>query len=259
MMMVSLTHALEAGVATCENCSSNHTSKQFVTLSQTGTFIDNIGEKLGWKNACESFVKDEFIGKHGEFIRRKMRETGSYPNLKRGDADLNRLCPNYSDMTENNKANVALVLLTAMAFEESSCKNDNTGKGVNGAAGGFFQLHAGAEGDYSSGCKDYDSKTPEGSISCTLAMINKTMSKGNLFRQKGMYWDVLRPMRWVAKTKSYVPNPSYAKIRKAITSFPACHDRNKMIEGRSIADIDLEIYQVIDVNNRRQSSDPYKM
>jgi hypothetical protein len=162
--------------------------------------------------------------------------------IKRGDADLVRLCPNYTNMNDAGKANVFLIIMTAMAFEESTCNNNITARGPNGTLKGLFQLHLGKEASYGPECDNFDSRTPEGSIMCSLSIINKQMGQGNLFRQQSNHWDVLRPKRWVKATRKYINNPSYAQIRSAISDFAPCHQKQSAVRT-SEAD---QIYQVID-------------
>ncbi len=231
----------------CQDCRTSMAAKQNITLREIGTFIDDIGDKIGWQNRCESFVQDEMIGKYGHFIRSKVMTPGSFLNFKKGDPDLMRLCPNFKLMNESNKANVAVLLLTAMAFEESSCNNAETARGPNGTAAGFLQLHLGKEANYASACKNFDSKTSEGSLSCGLAIIDKQMAKGNLFRQEGNYWDVLRPQRYT-KSRGYFANPSFTKIRNAIASFPPCTDIDKLQIRKSNKEINYEIFNAIKLN-----------
>ncbi|MES2801949.1 MAG: hypothetical protein V4654_05615 [Bdellovibrionota bacterium] len=214
-------------VEDCTNCneSLSKAPQALASVQKTGEHLERVIAEEGWQNSCDGFVKNGQIGLYGRIIREEMMKPAALKNIKEGDEDLIRLCPNYLMMNDSSKANVILLIKTSMAFEESSCNNDKSARGPNGTAKGFFQLHYGRESDYSSDCENYDSRTPRGSITCALSMLDKQMGEGNLFRQENNYWDVLRPKRWSKKTKRYIPNPSFAQIRSAISSFEPCTEK----------------------------------
>lgn len=231
----------------CVGCNVNPSlaPQPVATIAETGTHLDKVSSEEGWKNACTEFVQDGEIGQYGEMIRREVMKSNQYMNIKKGDADLARLCPNYQMMDDSSKANVFLLILTSMAFEESSCNNDKSARGPNGTAKGFFQLHLGKEASYGPECNNFDSRTGSGSVKCTLSIINKQMGDGDLFRQDSNYWDVLRPQRWSKKKKKYFPNPSYAQIRSAIADFTPCNE----IQSSALAtevNTNKQLFQVMD-------------
>lgn len=215
------------------------------TLAETGAHLNRMNVKEGWQNACSEFVQDGEIGYYGEMIRSEMTKSGYYTNIKNGDKDLAALCPNYPMMNDSSKANVFLLILTSMAFEESTCNNDKSRRGPYGIAKGFFQLHLGKEASYSPDCNNFDSRTPSGSIACTLSILDKQMSDGNLFRQEANYWDVLRPKRWDKKRKKYFSNPSYAQIREAIAEFAPCYERQSLAPAAE-ANVNRQLFQLMD-------------
>lgn len=221
-------------VEDCANCneSSSKAPQALASVQETGEHLEKVIAEEGWQNTCDGFVKDGKIGLYGQIVREEVMKPAALKNLKQGDADLSRLCPNYASMNTSSKANVILLIMTSMAYEESSCNNNKSARGPNGTAKGFFQLHSGRESNYSPDCANYDSRTPRGSITCALSILDKQMSEGNLFRQDENYWDVLRPKRWSKKTKSYFPNPSFKEIRSAISSFEPCTEKKQI----SVAD-----------------------
>lgn len=230
-------------VEDCVGCNANPSlaPQSVATIAETGAHLDRMSSEEGWMNACNEFVQDGQIGQHGEKILNEVMKSQNV-NIKKGDADLASLCPNYSMMNNSSKANVFLIILTSMAFEESTCNNGKSRRGPYGMAKGFFQLHLGSEANYGPECRNYDSRTPEGSITCAISIINKEMGTGDLFHQ-GSHWDVLRPERWDPKKKKYFPNPSYKQIRSAISEFPACFERQSTAKN---ADVNRQLFQVMD-------------
>lgn len=227
----------------CANCSTNNSlaPQAVATLQETAEHLDRINENE-WANKCTEFINNGAIGPYGHLIRSEIMKPNKLLNIKRGDTDLTSICPSYAMMDDSSKANVFALIMTAMAFEESTCSNDRSARGPNGTANGFFQLHLGREASYGPECNNYDSRTPEGSITCALSMINKQMGEGHLFRQESNYWDVLRPKRYSRKNRSYFNNPSYAEIRSAISEFGPCLERQSSVQP---ADENMQLYQVM--------------
>lgn len=234
-------------VEDCVGCNDNPSlaPQPVATIAETGAHLDKVSSEEGWMNACSEFVQDGEIGQYGDMIRSEVMKPNQYMNIKKGDADLAGLCPNYPMMDDSSKANVFLLILTSMAFEESSCNNDKSTRGPNGTAKGFFQLHLGKEASYGPECNNFDSRTGAGSIMCSLSVINKQMGDGDLFRQDSNYWDVLRPQRWSKKKKKYFPNPSYAQIRAAIAEFAPCNERQSSSLATDVK-TNKQLFQVMD-------------
>jgi hypothetical protein len=236
-------------VEDCTNCSLSISRpapsgpQALASVQQTGQHLERVIAEEGWLNKCDGFVKDGQIGLYGQIVREQIMKRTSFKNIKEGDDDLARLCPNYSTMNDSSKANVILLIMTSMAFEESSCNNSKTARGPHGLAKGFFQLHAGKESSYSPDCQNGASLTPRGSIECALNILDLQMGKGNMFRQEENYWDVLRPNRWSSRTKTYFPNPSFAQIRSAITSFGPCSEKQSKADPRATS---KQIFVVMD-------------
>ena len=228
-LQMTMTTTEAQAVQDCVGCSATvGVPKALASVKQTGEHLERVIAEEGWQNKCDGFVKDGQIGLYGQIVREEIMKPASFKNIKKGDEDLSLLCPNFNLMNNSSKANVVLLVMTSAAFEESTCNNDEIAKGPNGTARGFFQLHYGRESTYSPDCKDYDSRTARGSITCALKILDLQMSKGNMFRQEENYWDVLRPLRWDKKRKKYFPNPSYAQIRSAISSFEPCNGKQSV-------------------------------
>lgn len=233
-------------VEDCVGCKASPSlaPQPVATIQETANHLDKINEQE-WANSCGEFINNGQIGKYGEMIRNEISKSNQLSNIKRGDEDLVALCPNYTMMNDSSKANVFLLILTSMAFEESSCDNSKSARGPNGTAKGFFQLHLGKEASYGPECNNYDSRTPAGSIVCALSVINKQMGEGNLFRQDSNYWDVLRPQRWSAKKRKYFANPSYEQIRSAIAEFAPCNEKQSSVLANEM-NVNSHLFQVMD-------------
>ena len=250
-MTKTITESEAQAVEDCSSCSfsagrssSSMASQALASVKQTGEHLERVIAEEGWQNSCDGFVKDGQIGLYGQIVREEIMKPSALKNIKQGDEDLGMLCPNYSSMNNSSKANVILLIMTSMAFEESTCNNNKTAKGPYGIARGFFQLHSGKESSYSPDCQDNASKTARGSITCALSILDNQMGKGNMFRQEENYWDVLRPQRWDKKTKSYFANPSYAQIRSAISSFEPCNEKQSVQADN--ATITKQLFLVMD-------------
>lgn len=237
-MTAKITESEAQAVEDCSGCAfsagrssssaSSMASQALASVRQTGEHLERVIAEEGWQNSCDGFVKDGQIGLYGQIVREQIMKPSALKNIKQGDDDLELLCPNYPSMNNSSKANVILLIMTSMAFEESTCNNSKTARGPNGIARGFFQLHSGKESSYSPDCQDNASHTARGSITCALSILDNQMGKGNMFRQQENYWDVLRPQRWSKKNKSYFANPSYAQIRSAISSFEPCIEKQSV-------------------------------
>ncbi|MDG0817606.1 hypothetical protein [Bdellovibrio svalbardensis] len=207
--------------APCLNCSTqeNKTEKSArdlrntLTAQATAEQISAISEKMNWGDACENFTYDDEFGKWATMIMKELKSNEAEA-LLRGSDDLLRLCPGYKSLKLEGRQNVWVLIFNAMAFYESTCDKDSKAKGPNGSLIGLLQLHRGKEQAYAPNCKKGDGNTPAGTFRCAISMLNSQLERGeNLFSRKS-YWDVLRPQ---ARSKKY------AKIQKAIKSFPLCH------------------------------------
>ncbi len=158
-------------------------------------------ERLQWSNHCEGFVNANNIGPWGEHILKSMNRV-SYPELYRSTPDLINTCPNFDNLKDAEKDYVWVMVLTAMAFFESSCNRSAKAAGPNGIAQGLMQLHLNNEQYYSDGCVRGDSLQTNLTLSCSLSMINSQLRREEkLFSQKS-YWEVLRPISPSDKAKN---------------------------------------------------------
>ncbi|HWU42614.1 MAG TPA: hypothetical protein VN132_04215 [Bdellovibrio sp.] len=178
-----------------------------------GDFL-NVGDELEWGDACENFASEDEFGKWAGMIMKELRKDG-HEALIQGSDDLLKVCPNYSRLDIEGQRNVWVLIVNAMAFYESTCRDDAKGRGPNGKLIGLLQLHAGKEDLYvkSGLCQKGDGKTPQGTFRCGLAMMNEQLERGEGLFSRRSYWDVLRPQATEQK---------YKKIQKALRAYPLC-------------------------------------
>jgi len=202
--------------------------RKFVTalgvekVTQGGKEITKIlnDMNVGVDRACSKFVKEDEFQKWGEFVSQEF-DRGKYKYLYAGTPDLLRLCPNFPQMTDDQKDSVFILKSTLHAFFESSCNPANELRSApNGTAAGLFQLHKGKENRYSSGCKAGDSKNPEGSIRCTLAMLDDIAYNGKNIFSFDSHWAVNRPQDRGRKA-GFGKNAALSTM-EAICKIPSC-------------------------------------
>lgn len=157
-------------------------------------------------NRCEAFVTPEgMLGEHGIYARDLVLEDARIRDLLT-TAAINDICPNYPNLSENDRALMWTLVVTTMANFESSCNpralnpkyladgSRNPHGPPNGDAIGYFQLHRGSEGNYSSEgiCEDGDGSDAMRSIRCVLGMITHQVNTENqLFTNSIPHFDVL--------------------------------------------------------------------
>ncbi len=150
-----------------------------------------------WAQACGQFTTKESLGGWGQAIMNAVTLEKT-PFLIYGAKDFDKYCPLYGNLSVKNKQHVWVLVLTAMAFFESSCEPARSGVGPNGELMGLLQLHLDKEYQYSKGCRKGDSRTARGNITCGLSMLNDQLARGEPLFSPKSYWDVLIPQ---AKTK----------------------------------------------------------
>ncbi len=108
-------------------------------------------------------------------------------------SDLLKYCPNFPNLTDDEKKIIWLRVVDGMVYFESSCETGASGAGPNGTAYGLLQLHLGREQDYARECRKNDSKNSSRSVSCGLAMVHEQLGENSKLFFEGSYWEVLRP------------------------------------------------------------------
>ena len=147
--------------------------------------------------SCVAFLDGQNrLGQSGLFtVNEIVKNSKDYPDLLNSTAMI-EACPNFLNLSTDNKAIIITLLLTTMAHFESSCRPGATNNGPNGIAKGLFQLHLGSEAYYDGSddaCVKNASLNPNLSIRCTLGMLNRQFEKTDKLFYEKSYWDVLRP------------------------------------------------------------------
>lgn len=117
----------------------------------------------------------------------------SHPHLFRGTGDLNRLCPGYSGWSDTTKKRLWVWTIASAAFGESTCnQNVRESRGPNGTLKGIYQLHKGAEGRYSTRCRNGDGSSSTRGTICKLAMMDEQLRDSGRLFQGRTHFDVFR-------------------------------------------------------------------
>ena len=162
---------------------------------------------------CEAYPKYRKISKPWEDIVLSEISRPHFTYSREGSADIIKLCPNFSVMKLEEKNQVWVSILHAMAALESSCDSSSEGDGPNGDLIGILQFHKGKEKIYSNGCRNGDGYSTERSLRCGLSMLNDQLRRGEPFFSKKSYFDVLRPQG---------VNEKFKQIKTVIAHHPGC-------------------------------------
>jgi hypothetical protein len=183
----------------------------FTPINDVTDVTDTFGNSGG---SCLSFSNENALGQWGQTVSTEVA-SGRFPLLLQGPQDIQQLCPKYNRLLPSQKKELWVVILNSMAGYESSCRPTVPARGVAGRrAMGLFQLHAGHEGQYSSGCRNGDGSNAARSITCTLSMLNDQVGRDGRFFSDSSYWAVLRPHNFVQKAP---------KIERAVSMFRGCN------------------------------------
>lgn len=201
-------------IAPCDDCDLSMTldPTKVSTREFSAEQISIIGDKMNWGDVCDNFASEEAFGKWGQIIMKELRSNANQALLN-GSSDLSAICPKYSSFSLDDRLNLWVLIVNAIAFYESSCNSSITARGPNGRLVGLLQLHSGKEDVYAPACKKGDGNTPAGTFRCGLSMLNTQLERGEPLFSRRSYWDVLRPQARSQK---------YKQIKTAIKSYPAC-------------------------------------
>lgn len=134
-------------------------------------------------------------------------------------SDLVKFCPNFLNLTDDEKKLIWLRVVDGMVFFESSCKPAAVAQGPYGTAYGLMQLHAGRENDYSRNCRRNDSKSAHRSLACGIAMVHDQLDQTDTLFFAASYWEVLRPKGRSQRAKA---------IANHIWYYPLCQPKPKI-------------------------------
>lgn len=205
----------------CFDCTdASYTSKvlqeeqQKIGTESMATQISEVSKKMRWGEACDKFTSDGEFGKWSGIIEQELVR-GENNALIQGSSDLRALCPGYDALDLEERQNVWVLIVNAMAFYESSCNQTSHAQGPNGPLIGLLQLHRGDEDFYAPNCRRGDGNTPSGTFRCGLSMLNSQLMRQEPLFSTRSYWDVLRPQGNSKKAQ---------KIEQAIRSLPFCYN-----------------------------------
>lgn len=183
-----------------------------ITAQSSVSEILNTNEVMNFAEKCEGFVDEEGLGKWGQTIVDELHKN-RYEALYAGTNDLKAICPGFTNLNDNSKELVWVMIINAMVHLESSCDKTETARGPNGGLIGLLQLHLNRENAYANGCSRGDGKTPNGTFRCGLAMLNKQLSNDEALFSRKSYWDVLRPQARSQK---------FRKVQAAVKKLSVC-------------------------------------
>ncbi|QDK36535.1 hypothetical protein [Bdellovibrio sp. NC01] len=184
-----------------------------VSNGQVAQAVSDVQERMNWAETCGKFSNGSSYGPWGQEVIKQL-QSRQYSELERGSRDLKELCPGYEQMSPEGKQGMWVTIIAAMSNHESSCrKSPPLHGGPNGTLVGLLQLHKGREGEYSGGCRNGDGSTAEGSIKCSMAMLNDQLGRGEDLFTRSPYWEVLK----VTSRKKI-----YLEIQEAVQAYSLC-------------------------------------
>jgi hypothetical protein len=189
-----------------------------------------ISGEFDYAKECKQFsaTSDGELREWGELITEEFSKPRCATVIDRGPRDIKRYCPNYQNMSPDERKALYVLLLTAMTHYESSCNYSKHRQGPNGIARGLLQLHDGKEQTYSTGCKKGDSRNAKRSLICGVAMIcdqtsyydktlqnhcDKQSCRNQILFSDDAHWEVLQP---------HGPSQKAPKIQAALKKFSPC-------------------------------------
>lgn len=151
------------------------------------------------------------------------------PNLlKTTPADFKEFCPGFTSLSESEKKNFWVHLLSAMAQYESNFKPSlqykeafKDAKGKNVISRGLLQLSIESGNGYGCGFKNENElHDPYKNLSCGLRILNKWVgndkriagSVGGAWKGGARYWSVLRTASKVSSIKSWTKDFCETKL-----------------------------------------------
>lgn len=194
------------------------------TRSDDALFLEYInGFKISVKAndrdfTCTEILSEGKLGEYGKLVEKKLQDSPHlYYDLLNGPDDLQKLCPMYDGMELSEKAHIWSLILSSMAYYESTCRPKITAKGTNGTAIGYFQLFSGREHRFSNyGCVKGDGQRPGASVVCAASMLQDQIMRDGLLFSSRSYWEVLRPQVKPKRRRA-------DDIQLAIKKYPACN------------------------------------
>ena len=185
-------------------------------LPSAAPSLEAINESMDFGKECSSFVDKGTFRAWAKYIQRAFKNH-DFEYLMHGPKDFFEYCPRYTFLPDQEKINVWIVVMNAMAHYESTCKVKAPAKGPNGDLTGLLQFHAKRERYYGSLCKNGDAKDPERTFVCGLSMLDEQIARDEVLFSRKSYWDVLRPQ---ARSEKYL------QIIDALRAYRLCQRYN---------------------------------
>lgn len=209
-----LSYSLETEGRACIDCSTIENKDAYAeptaaeALFKAAAEITRLQEKMNHADLCEKFAGEDGLGRYGQYISeeviKKNGENYKYNHLMQGPPDLVRACPAFTEMSEDQKAGLYVLIVNAMANYESSCNIKETARGPNGKLIGLLQLHYQKEHRYSRGCQQGDAAKASTTFSCGFSMLDDQVRRDGVLFSSKSYWDVLRLNSKTFKAKKIV-------------------------------------------------------
>ena len=173
---------------------------------------------VGDAKECDKFHGPDEMKQWAKYFVDEIKKPAQ-KKLWDGPADVLVLCKNYKTMTVADREGLWTIFAAGLAYNESTCQikapNDSA---RNGVAYGLLQLHLDHEAKYTAEhdwesflgklnpqqlaerqCKNGDSRTAKGSLTCGARMMSLQMERtkdsdgaGLLFSRTSNYWATLR-------------------------------------------------------------------
>lgn len=176
----------------------------------------------GFAASCQEYIrKNNQFGSIGQSVMKNITPRTA-PVLYAdhiGDLKINpkRICPKYSQFSQNQKVDFLVYYAAAIGMAESSCNSRIKARGPNGTLIGQWQLHLGKTHQYANGaCGKINPHQGDQNVVCGLKMLNfyTGMAKNTLKElfYKGNYWETM-----------HYPRPGAKKALRLIHKFPGCY------------------------------------
>lgn len=178
-----------------------------------------LAERMKYASSCENkFANQKGLGPLGRTVKEALTK-GLGKELLGHNNTFAGACPGYREMTVEQRKNLWVFVMMAMAHYESSCKENVVNRGPFGVASGLLQLHDDNEDRYVSqdpdlSCGKGASKNARQSLQCGLTMLGNSVAKGSPVFDDASHWQVLRNV-----TK---PGTQAYSIRYALAQIPDC-------------------------------------
>lgn len=171
------------GTPSCTDCVKGHV--------EAGGFWD-VSKSKGTQlpATCQSYIsKAGALGVKGKMMRSLMGNNLAFQKTTR---DMGSLCPNFSNLSKDQKLNFWVWLWGALAFDESTCGQNTRAAGVNGVAVGEFQMEGSLalrkQGNRPRACMTSNIAAFGNNASCAVAIMSKQIGNKSQIFGRPNYW-----------------------------------------------------------------------